>query len=94
MTPPTPLVAVTWLDAHGTATAAYSLHEIPHAAISITTYGLLLRQDDAGISVASEFCADGTYRGVTFVPTGMVVRVEHVKKSRKRAAKPVAEVAP
>lgn len=83
-----PLVKLTWLDAHGVSgTTALSLHEIPHGAIEITSYGLLLRQDDSGISIASEVCADGTYRGYTFVPAGMLLKVEpviKVKKPRKK----------
>lgn len=79
-----PLVALVWKDAHATATSAYSAHEIPHAPIIITTYGLLLRQDEAGVSVASEICADGTYRGVTFVPTEIVQEVRHLLKPKAR----------
>lgn len=67
------LVYVRWLDAHGSATSAYAEHEIPHAAIEITTYGLLLRDDDKGVSLASEYCADATFRGVTFIPKPMIV---------------------
>jgi hypothetical protein len=82
-----PLVALRWKDAHGTATAAYSLHEIPHEAIEITSYGLLLRQDDIGVSVASEECKDGTYRGVTFVPKELILEVRNllpIKRPRKK----------
>ena len=82
-----PLVALTWKDAHGTATAAYSLHEIPHEAIEITTYGLLLREDEKGVSVACEVCRDGTYRGVTFVPKELVLEVRRLVISRPRVKK-------
>lgn len=80
------LVAVRWKDAHGTATAAYSLHELPHAAIEITSYGLLLRQDADGVSIASEECKDGTYRGVTFVPASLVLEVRPMTRTRKKKA--------
>jgi hypothetical protein len=76
------LVAVRWKDAHGTATAAYALHEIPHEAIEITTYGLLLRSDEKGVSVASEECKDGTYRGVTYVPIELILEVRPLFKKR------------
>lgn len=79
-----PLVKVIWKDAHGVAgTTALSLHEIPHGAIEITSYGLLLRQDDHGVSIVSEVCADGTYRGYTFVPAGMLISVEPVIKPKR-----------
>lgn len=85
------LVAVTWQDAHGSAVSAYAEHEIPHAAIVVTTYGLVLREDDAGISVANEVCEDGTYRGVTFIPRGMIVKVAPVKRERKKKSNPTSE---
>lgn len=86
-----PLVALRWKDAHGTAVDACAIHEIPHAAIEITTYGLLLRQDEAGVSIASEECKDGTYRGITFVPASLVVEIRPVKPARKKKAPDVAE---
>ena len=86
------MVKVTWLDAHGiVGTTALALHEIPHGGIVITSYGLLLRHDEQGVSIASEMCADGTYRGYTFVPAGMLVEVEPIgprAKQRKPKSKP------
>lgn len=84
------LVAVTWNDAHGSATSAYAEHEIPHAPIVIVTYGLLLRDDEAGVTIANEVCDDSTYRGVTFVPRGMIVKVTPVKRERKAKQAPSA----
>lgn len=71
-----PLVALRWLDAHGTATNSYELHELPHKALEIVTYGLLLRDDEHGVSVACEYCGGGAYRGVTFVPRSLVVEIK------------------
>lgn len=85
------LVAVQWLDAHGSSITAYAEHEIPHAAFKITSYGLLIKEDEAGISIASELCEDNTYRGVTFIPKGMIVKISPVKRERK---KPIAPLAP
>lgn len=81
------LVKVIWLDAHASSTTAYAEHEIPHSAIEIQTVGWLLRQDDAGISVANEYCADATYRGYTFVPTALIKSVEDVVKPAKKRTK-------
>lgn len=89
MVEPFTLVKVVWLDAHGSAAIAYELHEIPHKAIEVASYGLLLRQDDIGVSIASERCGDSTYRGYTFMPAGMVMKVEPMK--RVRVKKVVAE---
>lgn len=83
MHPISTLVKIVWKDAHGMgSTTAMSLHEIPHGFMEITTYGLLLRQDEIGVSVACEVCADGTFRGYTFVPAGMLISVEPVLKTK------------
>ncbi len=79
-----PLVCVYWLDAHGSAVGTYEIDEIPHAAILVKSYGLLLKEDEKGVSIASEQCDEGVFRGFTFVPKGMIVKIEPVKKVRKR----------
>lgn len=81
------LVSVKWLDAHGTSITAYAEHEIPHAAYEVTTYGLLLREDDSGVSVAAEVCSDNTYRGVTFIPKGMIVEVHRLSGAKRKQKK-------
>lgn len=84
-----PIVKVLWKDAHGVAgTTALAIHEIPHGGILITSYGLLLKQDTEGVSIASEVCEDGTYRGYTFIPSGMLVAVDPVIKPKKPRMKP------
>lgn len=80
-----PLVRVTWLDAHGSAVQTYSIEEIPHAAIRVVSYGVLLKEDDAGVSIASEVCDSDTFRGYSFFPHPLVVSVEMVLKPRKRS---------
>jgi hypothetical protein len=88
------LVKVIWKDAHGSATGAYSLHEIPHEAIEVASYGLLLRHDDIGVSIASEKCGDDTYRGYTFIPVGMIVSVGPVKRKRPTRTKKLKTIMP
>lgn len=83
-----PLVIVTWNDAHGDSGSAFSEHEIPHAPIVIDSVGWLLREDDAGVTVAAEFCHDGTWRGVTFVPRGMIQAVRPATRARTRRKSP------
>jgi hypothetical protein len=78
------LVAVRWRDAHGSVSTVYGLHELPHRALEITTYGLLLRDDDEGVSVAAEDCGGGEYRGVTFVPRVLVIECKPLTKTRKK----------
>ena len=78
-----PLVKITWQDAHASTTVAYADHEIPHAAMEIQTVGWLLKEDEAGVSVANEFCSDATYRGYTFVPRGMIKSVQLLDRAPK-----------
>lgn len=84
-----PLVAVTWLDPHGTATAEYAINEIPHAPATITTYGLLLRWDTEGISVVTEETGGGNYRGHTFILADLVTEVMDLGVPGKKRPKPL-----
>jgi hypothetical protein len=82
------LVRVVWEDAHGSAAnVVYEIEEIPHQAIQVISYGILLKSDELGVSIASEKCDDSCYRGYSFIPKGMLVRIEPVKKVRKRKPK-------
>lgn len=99
MKKPLPLVAVQWSDAYVTTSTQFEAHEIPHTPIIVTTYGLLLREDATGVSVASESVAEGagSYRGVTFIPRGMILTVRHLATPRRttpRTTKPTPEAAP
>ena len=83
-----PLILVEWLDAWADATAAITERDVgdSHKPEVIRTLGWLLKEDEAGISLACEYCADGSYRGRSFIPKGMVSKVTHYKltKPRKR----------
>ncbi len=86
-----PLVSVTWLDAHGSATAELEEHELPSEPAQYTTHGLLVKECPAGIVVAAEETPQQTYRSWTFIPAGMVVSIKYLEKKRgghKRAAEP------
>lgn len=86
-----PLVKVTWNDAHGSAAnVAYDLDEIPHCPIEVVSYGLLLKDDEVGVSIASEACDTTTFRGYSFIPRQMVVKVEAVKPPRRKRLKRVS----
>lgn len=91
------LVCVHWLDAHGSATQAYTTTSIPHSTYPMETYGLLLRDDEVGVSIGNETYFDDidkeqNYRGHTFVPRAMVVRVDHLLDPPKKRAKKTVEV--
>ena len=78
------VVALRWLDAHGTATNVYEIHELPHEALEIVTFGLLLRDDEKGVSIAAEDCGSGCYRGITFVPRVLIVECKPVRPVRRK----------
>lgn len=73
------LVIVTWRDANGDAgDYEESRHHVP---CLMFTVGWMVKRDARGITVACERYEDNgkwTYRGPTFVPAGVVVRVTTV----------------
>lgn len=82
------VVCVTWTDAHGNAFAIYEAHELPHAPAIVKTYGVLLREDEAGVSLACEVFEGGNFRGVTFIPRGMIQEMTDIgKRAKKRVPK-------
>ena len=85
------LVAVVWDDAKSTAVEEYSLNEVRtqfHKAARYTTYGLLLVDDPAGVTLASEEGADRNLRGLTFIPRAMIVEVKLLGRPRVKKPKP------
>ena len=89
-----PLAAVVWDDAKATAVVEYDLNEVRtqfHKAARYTTYGLLVIQDDKGITLASEQGDDQNLRGLTFIPRQMVVEVVLLGKPRARKPRPKRE---
>lgn len=95
-----PLVAVVWDDAKATAVVEYDLNEVRtqfHRAARYTTYGLMLVDDDKGITLASEEGDDHNLRGLTFIPRPMVLEVVTLTRPRTRNARvrrPSPQVAP
>lgn len=94
------IVSCAWLDAHASVKDEFTPDEVQAAtSYRFTTYGILVRDDrgsdkkDPLIGIAAEVGEDGRYRGVTYIPIGMVVSVDPVipeKKSRKKRAIPKA----
>ena len=77
-----------WTDSHGGGNEQYDASSVPHAPLIVETVGWLLRDDQAGVSVASEFIPETTnYRAYTFVPRGMVLEMKAVGVPRARRKK-------
>ncbi len=89
-----PFVRLVWLDAHS-RDAVELLNPTKlddfHKAHRITTVGWVLRDDADGVTIAGEWLEDDDYRNGTFIPRGMVVRMEPITKGRKRVPKALAE---
>ncbi len=86
------LVAVVWDDAKATAVVEYDLNEVRtqfHHPARYTTYGLLLVDDQQGVTLASEEGDDHNLRGLSFIPRQMIVEV--VTLPRKRNRKPTTK---
>jgi hypothetical protein len=86
-----PLVAVVWDDAKATAVVEYDLNEVRtqfHKAARYTTYGLLLVNDEKGITLASEEGDDQNLRGLTFIPRQLVIEVVDLARRPIRKVRP------
>ena len=89
---------VVWNDAHG------SLDEVSESDVDgrhrphvIHTYGYIVRSDEIGVSIAPEWLpaidgADQSYRGVTFIPRGMIIE-ERPKRRHKKEKEPAQDPA-
>ena len=83
-----PFAVVYWRDAHTVGgTTELAEHEIAHAPAHYTRYGFVLRQDQAGVTLASEHSNEHTYRGIDFIPAEMIVEIALVKLTPVRAKK-------
>jgi hypothetical protein len=74
--PTLPLVIVEWLDAW-TNELGVTVEDVgaSHKPMRVQTIGWLLKDDEVGVSLASEHFDDGSYRDRTFIFRPMVVRV-------------------
>ena len=79
------LVCVHWLDADASSPSeAFYENEIKHRTTPMETYGLLMRQDDDGITLMTEFYQEddgkSVYRGRTFIPASLIKSIEVLAK--------------
>ena len=89
--PDTPFAVVQWLDAWADAHDSASASDVglKHKSVAMRTAGWLLADNEAGVSLFSEFCSeDETYRSRTFIPRAMIVSVAVVRLVKPRTPKP------
>lgn len=76
-----PLVCVHWRDADSSSpTEAFYEDDIKHRTTPMETYGLLMKQDNEGITLMNEFYKEddgrSVFRGRNFIPNALIDRVE------------------
>lgn len=92
---PLPLVCAIWLDAHGRTDGEFTADDVArefHRPVPIKTFGLLVCDDDRGVTIAQEITSEDegappTYRGLGFIPRGMLRELIHLgapKRARQR----------
>ena len=85
-----PAVVVIWDDAHARNQAVeYTEDEVRnlHRAEPVRTLGLLLHEDEQGVSLYCEETGPDAVRGANFIPAAMVreiIRIGQLRRPRKR----------
>ena len=82
-----PAAVVVWLDAHARNQAVeYEESEVAplHRPEECTIIGLVIKDDDTGISLYNEETGPSSIRGLSFIPRKMVKEVVYVNFSSVR----------
>lgn len=65
--------ACEWEDAHWNSDE-FESDRIVHRPVNYVSVGILLKDDETGMSLSTDICEVGTFRGINFVPAKMIVR--------------------
>ena len=60
-----------------------------HKSLPMVSAGWVLKEDDAGISIGSEFCGGAEYRNTTHVSRALIVDVRYARVPRPKKVKAV-----
>ena len=89
------LVAVVWVDAHASTQAELSTDEISQIEPTVyTSYGKLVRCDATLVAVAADERDDGRFRGITYIPRGMVKAIKPLHRRRRRPGATTGDISP
>lgn len=86
-----PVVVVEWLDASARNQAVeYNDTEVDqyHRAEPVKTLGLLIKENEAGISLYTEETGPDGIRGLSFIPRAMIKSVDRYTLTRIRPKRP------
>lgn len=97
-----PLACCIWLDAHGRTDGEFTADDVArefHRPVPIKTFGLLVCDDERGVTIAQEITSEDegappTYRGLGFIPRGMLkelILLGVPTRTRRRKAKDGAD---
>lgn len=78
--------AVEWEDAHFSS-LEYERDEIVHRPTLYITVGILVKNDETGVTLSSDIGETGSFRGTNFVPRKMILRTWKVGPLAKRATR-------
>jgi hypothetical protein len=73
------LVAVYWDDAHSYSDEL-EISELKHHPVTIITYGLLVKDNEMGVTVSNEQTDPHSFRGHTFIPRGLIQKITVIRK--------------
>ena len=83
-------ISCRWTDAWGDPAGDATFENVrdKHKPAQMQTVGWLLWEDEIGVSIFNERdTEDGSYRGRTFIPKGMVQTIDDYPPKRKRRPK-------
>lgn len=72
-------VKVTWRDAHHPEDEWVQIDDLKIPDNIITTYGVLVKEDEHHIMVAQTYCSDGMTAGVFTIVKGQLIKVEQLQ---------------
>jgi hypothetical protein len=70
---------VLWEDANGRVDGA-SVHEPHHAALPLLSAGVIVKNDEKGVTLSMDFSCEGSFREIRFIPRVNVVEVKVLKR--------------
>lgn len=87
--------ACEWEDAHWNS-GEFDRDEIIHKPILYVTTGILIKNDETGLTVSSDISETGSFRGTNFIPKRMIVKVWKIgplakRVERRRSLVPLVE---
>lgn len=90
------IYAVEWRDAHQNP-GEFEAHEVIHRPWIYISTGILVKNDETGITLATDVGEDGRFRGTNFVPKEMIADSWKIgplakRPTRRRASAPVVTV--